>query len=132
MRKLALALLLASSGAAVADTGITFSYDVKSNPKVEAGLKAETEKHRANLETAAAGKKPYEVHLAVTIEKKGTDTKCTVNVQLFSTKTMIAAIKGGAQTQGVDDRSADDCIAATIGDLLDKRVAQAITDNNKK
>jgi len=126
MRILALSLLLASATAYADGQTVKLVVESKGNAKVEAAMKAEGEKHRDKLEAAAAGK-PFEVHVSATLDRKGEDTKCSLTAQIYAGKTILANITGGATVKGPDEAaSATDCVEAVLGDLMDKKVVQAI------
>ena len=126
MRILALFLLLASATAYADGQTVKLVTELKGNPKVEAAMKAEAEKHRDKLETAAAGK-PFEIRISATLERKGEDTKCKLSAQVYAGKTILGMATGGATVKGADETvSATDCVEAVIGDLLDKKVTQTM------
>lgn len=127
MRKLALSLLLVSATAFADGQNVKLTYDAKGNAKVEAALKAEAEKHRDALETAA-NKKPFEIHVVAKLERKADDTKCSLTLNIFGAggKTLLGTATGGASVKGPEDGAATDCVEAVLGGMLDKQVVATL------
>lgn len=131
MRILALSILLASSTALADAQNVKLTYEAKGNPKAEAAMKVEAEKRRDKLEEAA-NKKPFEVHIAAKLDRKGEDTKCSLTVQVYAGKTILGVATGGATVKGADEAtSATDCVEAVLGNLIDTKVVKTMMEKSK-